>query len=323
MARILITGAGGFLGYHLANLLLAEGNDLVCIDNFSRIPKDSHVLDLMANQRVEWYEESIEQLNLTGIFSEPFEYIYHLATINGTDNFYKQPFEVIFSVVVPTLHLLREILKQQILPKRFFLASTSEVYASMTELGVSEIPTSENTPIGIDDVRNPRWSYAAGKIAAESALISAAEEHGFEWLIGRYHNVYGPRMGNKHFIPDFISRLKQREYFYFGADQTRSFTYISDAISQTVSHMSHLNSANKIINIGSSNETQVREVAKVILDLMNLEGQACEEFPAPKGSVNRRVPSLDLARQILGEMSFVPLEQGLRETVKWYEEHEF
>jgi len=323
MTRILITGAGGFLGYHLANSLLTEGNDLVCIDNFSRIPKDKHVSELMTNQQVEWYESSIEELDLSEIFSKTFDYIYHLATINGTDNFYSQPFEVIFSVVVPTLNLLREVSKQPVLPKRFFLASTSEVYASMTELGVSTIPTSENTPIGIDDVVNPRWSYAAGKIAAESAVISAAEQYGFDWLIGRYHNVYGPRMGNKHFIPDFISRLKQNKYFYFGADQTRCFTYISDAISQTINHMSQVNSANKIINIGSSNETQVREVAKLILNLMNLEGQDCQEFPALRGSVNRRVPNLDLAQDILGDFTFVPLEQGLRETIKWYEKYDF
>lgn len=323
MSRILVTGAGGFIGYHLVNYLKDVNNHIVCVDNFSRIPKDYEISLLQNRDNIEWIEASVEDINLLSISNEPFDYIFHLATLNGTDNFYSKPFQVIKSVVLPTIHLLEELSKQQTLPKCFFLASTSEVYASMTEMGLSSVPTPESTPIGVDNITNLRWSYAAGKIAAESALISAARELNLNWVIGRYHNVYGPRMGDKHFIPDFITRVKKQEYFLYGAEQTRSFTFISDAIDQTVRIVNNPHSVNQIINIGSDNEVQIRVVADIILRLLKIEKKIMKEFPAPLGSVNRRVPQLDLVREIIGQLNHVPLEEGLRQTIRWYENHVF
>ena len=234
MSKVLVTGAGGFIGYHLTKTLINEGYEVFCIDNFSRIPKDDEIIKLQNHSNVNWSEANIEDLDLKVVLRENFEYIFHLATVNGTDNFYEKPFTVLDSVIVPTLNILRELGNYQKNLKRFFLASTSEVYASMTALNLSPVPTPENTIVGIDDLKNSRWSYASGKICAESALIGAGNQFGLPWTIGRYHNVYGPRMGDKHFIPDFINRIKKNEFVIYGSNQTRCFTFYKDAIDHRV-----------------------------------------------------------------------------------------
>jgi len=297
--------------------------EVVCIDNFSRIPADDCIEEIRRKKAVTWIEDSIENVDLSSLFRNSFDYIYHLATINGTDNFYSQPFTVIESIVTPTFELIRAIRDSNSLPRRFFLASTSEVYASMTELGFSKIPTSENTVVGIDDVGNERWSYAAGKIAVESALINAGKQYGFKWTIGRFHNVYGPRMGKHHFIPDYISRVLRQEFKVYGPNQTRSFTYISDAVDQTIQVTTNSITENRIVNLGSEEEMEIQEVARIILALMNLGDRDFQRLDAPRGSVSRRVPNLAFLKSITGDLNQIPLSDGLRSTINWYKNHEY
>lgn len=321
MSKVLVTGAGGFIGYHLTKQLIDRGCNILCIDNFKRIPKDEDISILQSNSKVEWLESSLEDLDLNSIMRNKFDYVFHLATINGTDNFYENPFTVLDSIVTPTLNLLKALKNNQDNLKRFFLASTSEVYASMTELKISPIPTPENTPVGISDITNSRWSYAAGKICVESATIGASKQFGLPWTIGRYHNVYGPRMGNKHFIPDFINRVKEQKYFIYGAEQTRCFTYYKDAINQTIELSYSKDTSEKIINIGNDIEYRVKDVAKVILDYMGASDQICRELPGKNGSVSRRVPDLKLNKSIIKNTDLTSLKEGIKETILWYESH--
>lgn len=323
MSRILITGAGGFIGFHLTRSLAEAGHDIVCIDNFYRIPKDNEIKKLQNHEKVKWIEASIQELDLEFILKDNFEYIYHLATINGTDNFYEKPFTVLDSVVVPTLNILNALINNQKNLKRFFLASTSEVYASMTELNLSAIPTSENTIVGIDDIKNSRWSYASGKICAESAVIGAGNQFGIPWTIGRYHNVYGPRMGDKHFIPDFINRSKRNEFMIYGANQSRCFTYYKDAIDQTIFLTQVAGSLNQIVNIGTDIEYKVKDVAALILSKMGLHEKFVSELPSKSGSVNRRVPNLRKNVSLIGSKKHTSLEDGIEETVLWYLSHSY
>lgn len=323
MSKVLITGAGGFIGFHLTKSLIEEGHDIVCIDNFYRIPKDNDIQNLQNHEKVKWIEASIQDLDLDFILKDNFDYIYHLATINGTDNFYEKPFTVLDSVVVPTLNILNALINNQKNLKRFFLASTSEVYASMTELHLSTIPTSENTIVGIDDIKNSRWSYASGKICAESAVIGAGKQFGIPWTIGRYHNVYGPRMGDKHFIPDFINRSKRNEFMIYGPNQSRCFTFYKDAIDQTVSLARVAGSLNQIVNIGTDIEHKVKDVAALILKKMGLEDKVVSEFPSKSGSVNRRVPDLNENISLIGLRKHTSLEDGIEETVSWYLSHPY
>jgi nucleoside-diphosphate-sugar epimerase len=202
-------------------------------------------------------------------------------------------------------------------PKRFTFASTSETYAAGVTLGITKIPSDEKVPLIIDDIENPRWSYACSKINGESAVISASIQNNLKFTIVRYHNIYGPRMGVNHIIPDYINRAKLRKYELYGGNNKRSFLYIEDAIDDTIKISKSDLSINEIINIGSSDEYSMIEVAENINKILNIESKI-KVFESPDGSVLKRVPDLSKINKILGIRERITFLDGLKKTIEYY-----
>src|SRR5262249_23619982 len=159
------------------------------------------------------------------------------------------PLEVLRRCTLPTFYLL-EHYKQSVQLKRFIYAGTSESYASTVTKFNWPVPTAENVPLSIDDPANPRWSYGASKMHGEVLTIQVCREFGIEYNIIRYHNAYGPRMGDKHVIPDFLNRIKQGKFELLGFEDTRSFIYAEDAAMATVKIALATPCKNEIINVG-------------------------------------------------------------------------
>jgi nucleoside-diphosphate-sugar epimerase len=316
MDVVLVTGAAGFIGFQLANKLQSENNHVICIDNYSRGKKDIYVDEFTKRENVTWIEGDLNDLSFVNSLPEQVDYIYHLATINGTGLFYSRPFEVFLSTIQPTLNLLRKYGRDSAL-KRFFLAGTSESYSSITNKKWYSVPTDEKVPLGIDSVTNNRWSYGSGKLASEVAISAFGSQYELKWTIGRFHNVYGPRMGDQHFIPDFIERMESKKYELFGWENTRSFSYIEDVLKQVVNVAKSNNTVNMILNLGSEFEIGVLEVAKMILDICGVN-EEIKLHKAPEGSPLRRCPDLTLYKSIFNDYHETSLIEGLKKTIEWY-----
>lgn len=287
--RILVTGSEGFIGSHLVDALKNNCKDLICVDKVNG--EDLCNIDIV---------NSLPDVDI----------VFHMAAKNGTKWFYEEPFSVLENCTTPTLNLIRRYKDK---PVKFIYASSCEIYADSTESGINEVPTSENVSVLFSNPKNLRWSYAAGKYIGELAVMSAARQYNLNYLILRYHNIYGPRQVD-HFIPEFFSRVKNGDCSLKGWENTRAFCFVSDAIAMTLKAAISNEAQNSVIHIGDDNETSIKEVAEIILGIIN-ERKKLILHDAPEGSVSRRCPDLSLAKSLGIYSKTVSLEEGLKITL--------
>lgn len=312
MTRHLVTGAAGVIGFELAKQLCEAGDSVVAVD----IGKKGGLGDLEELARA--HAGRLKLLNadvargLGKLADEPrFDAVFHLAAIVGVKYVTDHPYETLDVNLRSTLNVLDRAIADK--SRAVVFASSSENYASTVEAGHASVPTSESVTLSIDDIALPRWSYAASKIAGESAVFGAARLGGFAPLVVRFHNVYGPRMGPTHVIPEFLARCRERvdPFPVYGPEQTRSFLYVEDAARALRVVLSDGLAGNGgIYNVGQSVETRISDLAKLVFDVTGHHPKV-DAKPAPPGSVARRVP--DVAK--LSKLGFKPsvsLEDGLR-----------
>ena len=313
--RILITGAAGFMGYHLSKSLSSKfsNSEFILVDNFARGIRDADFSKLILHDNIIFHEIDLNKSDLSPL-PKVFDYVFHFAAINGTQNFYKVPFKTIVASSIPTYNLLQYLDLKSI--KNFVFASTSEIYAGAVESNLITIPTTEDIKIYLPDLKNLRWSYAIGKLYSEQLVNYAGIETGLKYTILRIHNIYGTRMGDNHVIPDLFEKFMKNNFEVYGAEQTRSFCHINDAIAQIQSLVIGGHGENQIFNIGSSNEILIRELAKCILNVLKVN-QDIIELPAFEGSVTRRVPNLSKLHMLTKSENLVSLEYGLNEYYSW------
>jgi UDP-glucose 4-epimerase/UDP-glucuronate decarboxylase len=315
--KILVTGAAGFLGYHTAKRLATQGHELTLVDDFSRYHKDDQFMEL-ASKNTSFQVDLLHDDGWDSL-GDQFDAVYHFAAINGTRHFYEQPSKVL-EVNCRLVTALLDWHKRIDSKSHIIWMSSSEVYAGVKYL---EIPTSETTPVGITDVFNPRYSYAVSKVMGEMLIINRARDQSLQYTIIRPHNIFGPRMGNDHVIPEFSLRIKNREqpFRIYGGDETRSFCYVSDFVDGLVSLLGSASACGQVINLGDDrNEIPIRDLAQQMFRLTNWHPDM-EIMPAPEGSVARRKPCLDKARRLLAFQPKIDLDEALLETYKWYDEH--
>lgn len=316
--RILITGAAGFLGFHLARALaMRPATEVICVDNFSRGEDDIHFRSLCNLPNVLRIDADLCDATEVRRLPTNVDYVYHMAALNGTQNFYERPIEVIRSCTLPTIFLAEHFGQAAKSLKCFVYAGTSESYASTVTRFNWPVPTDESVPLSIDGTENPRWSYAASKMHGEIVVNQASRVMGMPVLVARFHNAYGPRMGDKHVIPDFMDRMKHDRYELFGHSDTRSFLYVDDAVRATVAVAEAHNGGAVTVNIGGTEELTMEELGKRILAVRNVEA-SIELHPSPAGSVKRRAPNTDKLRQLIRFSEKVSLNDGLALTAQFY-----
>ena len=205
--------------------------------------------------------------------------------------------------------------------RRLFFASTSEAYAGGVELGHVPVPTPEAVPLVVADIGNPRFAYAASKILGEAAVIHSARARGVPFVIGRLHNVYGPRMGADHVIPELCLRALAKEdpFRVYGLEQRRAFCHVSDALDAIQRLMAAAVTAEGVVvNVGNDREeTTVAALLELVLNAAGFKPQL-DPRPAPPGSVARRRPDISRLRSLTGFEPRVSLAEGVRETLEWY-----
>jgi UDP-glucose 4-epimerase len=315
--RALVTGAAGFLGFHLARALAARGAEVVCVDNFERGADDAAYRALLDRPNVTGIIADLADERAVAALPDGIDYVYHLAALNGTQNFYERPLAVIRASTLPTIFLAERYGRQAQPLRRFVYAGTSESYASTVTRFGWPVPTAEDVPLGIDDPTNPRWSYAGSKMHGEVVTAQAGRSHGFPFSIIRYHNAYGPRMGDKHVVPDFLARMSDGRFELYGHADTRSFLYVDDSVRATMMVAECDAAAGEIVNIGGTDEITMLELGRAILAVEGVDAEIALH-PSPAGSVGRRAPDVAKLQRLTGYRPRVPLAAGLRATGDWY-----
>lgn len=314
MKKVLITGGCGDIGYYLSNYHANLGNEVTLIDNFSRGMRDKLVDRLLEKDNVRLLEGNLCNLRFVNELELDFDLVFHLAATNGTENFYKRPFTVLENCTLPTIFLLQHFSNAKNL-QRFIYAGSSESYASTVNIFNWPVPTKEDVPLCIADPRNVRWSYGGSKLHGELAAFAAAEQFGTLITVIRFHNVFGPRMGDKHVIPDFISRAQRGIYELNGYKDTRSFIFVTDAVEACSLVADSPNTINQVINIGGEQEISMLDLGKLILRVMGKHNEKIVCKPSPRGSVYRRAPNIDKLRSLTGFKAKVSLEDGIRKVL--------
>jgi nucleoside-diphosphate-sugar epimerase len=312
---ILVTGAAGFLGYHMAHHLAADPEtEVICVDDFSRGPDDAAYRKLTAQDNVTGIALDLCDPAALAALPEQVGTIYHFAARNGTQNFYTRPYDVLRAATLPTLNLIDRYGAHGH-GGRLVYAGSSEVYASTVTRFGWPVPTAEDVPATIADPFNPRWSYAAGKLHGEIAVIHGCGTHAMPFTILRYHNVYGPRMGDAHVIPDFLSRARRGEFALYGAEDTRAFLYVDDAVRGTRMAAESAATAGELLHIGARDEISMKALAETIMTLGGFEGEiTCH--PGPEGSVARRAPDTTKLGRLTGFQERWSLRDGLLATME-------
>lgn len=295
---ILIAGASGFIGQALA-ASFDPADDVTIVDIID--PRDDHGHRFLRCDLTD--RKSVDALPDADV-------VYHMCAYNNTSHFYSKPFSVADNTLTPTVNLLHRYRNAS----RFVYSSSSEVYAGAVNLGICDIPTPEVGTAVVDEISNPRWSYAGAKIMGEILIHGMHKEHGLPYVILRYHNVYGPGQ-RSHFIPEYAEHLLAGGDRLIGADQTRSFLFIDDAV--RITRVLASVALNTTINVGNPEETTISDAAAHIRAVLGID-RVPEHMPALRGSVQRRLADTSLLRSYIGDFTFTDLADGLRMTLASY-----
>jgi len=323
MKRAIVTGGSGFIGYHLANYLSQRPDmEVTVIDNHARGVPDEMFLQLISRENVVFLNKDMTQKSFYQQLHGKYDYIYHLAAINGTKNFYERPYWVLHTNILALINMLEWCTPENC--GAFLFSSSSETYAGTCNCFLDEhpefIPSKENIPLTIDDVLNPRWSYGGSKIIGEILTANYCRTNGVPFKIIRYHNIYGIRMGFDHVLPEFFKRVYNREnpFNVYGGQETRAFCAVGDGVEATESVMLSDVCNGEIIHIGNSTqEIRIIDLLQMVLDIAGYHPDVCVR-PAPAGCVMRRCPDTDKLWKLTGYRATTPLEEALPSMYEWY-----
>ena len=325
MKKILITGGAGFIGYHLAKRLVKQGHETVLADNFFRSERDTDLSSLLEKSNIKLVEADLTDLISWDKLGTGYDCVYHLVGINGTKLFYEIPHEVLRIGVTTTLNALDWFRTKNNQPDaKILYTSSNEAYAgALDKFGKLPIPTPENVPLVIADPYNPRWSYAGQKLIGELFFIHYAKAYNLRMSIVRPHNFYGPREGYLHVIPEIIERIGVRPepFPVLGADDTRSFCYIDDAVEAIQAVMESEKTDHGTYHIGTREEMPIKDLIEKLFTLMNWHPKELDIKNSSDGSVKRRLADVSKIKRDTGWEAKTTLEDGLRRTVEWYLEH--
>ncbi len=306
--RILVTGGAGFLGSHLAERLLAEGHDVICVDNFFTGTKDN-IATLLDNPYFELMRHDVT----FPLYVEVDE-IYNLACPASPIHYQFDPVQTTKTSVHGAINMLG--LAKRVKAK-IFQASTSEVYGDPTLHPQPEHYWGNVNPIG------PRSCYDEGKRCAETLFFDYRRQHGMRIKVARIFNTYGPRMhpNDGRVVSNFIVQALRNQpiTLYGDGTQTRSFCYVDDLIEGFVRLMNSPDDLTGPVNLGNPGEFTMIELAETIQDLTGSRSPLVHE-PLPQDDPRQRQPDIRLAKEHLGWEPGVPLREGLRPTIAYFEQ---
>jgi len=306
--QILITGGAGFLGSHLCEKLLSDGNNVLCVDNFftGNRKNISHLLD----------EHNFELLrhDITFPLYVEVELIYNLACPASPIHYQYDPVQTTKTNVHGAINVLG-LAKR--LDARIFQASTSEVYGDPAQHPQKESYWGNVNPIG------PRSCYDEGKRCAETLFFDYFRQHNLDIKVGRIFNTYGPRMrpDDGRVVSNFIVQALQGKdiTIYGDGSQTRSFCYVDDLIEVIIKLMNTEKGYTGPMNLGNPYEFSILDLAEIIINLTNSKSKLIFK-DLPMDDPKQRKPNITLAKDKLNWIPKIQLKEGLPKTIKYFDE---
>lgn len=310
MARIVVTGAGGFIGAYLTRALAERGHSVIALDNFLRgRPSRLDGLDIeRCNADVR--DDAAMVAAVKGA-----DAVFHLAAVNGTENFYTRP-QLVLDVGLRGALSVSEACIAAGVPD-LIVASSAEVYQTP-----AVVPTPETIDMLIPDPLNPRYSYGGSKLVSELIAFNYCRDKLAKVQVFRPHNVYGPDMGWKHVIPQLIDKVDAVRDTASPAielqgdgSETRAFAYVDDVVAGIIT-MWERGATMNVYHIGSMEEVSIANLARTVADAVGVS-VVLNAGPAPLGGTPRRCPDIGKMRAI-GYEPAVALADGVARTAEWY-----
>lgn len=306
MKRILVTGGAGFLGSHLCDRLIKDGNDVLCVDNFFTGSK-TNIAHLVGNPYFELMRHDV-----TFPLYVEVDQIYNLACPASPVHYQFDPVQTTKTSVHGAINMLGLAKRVK---ARIFQASTSEVYGDPVMHPQQESYWGNVNPIG------PRSCYDEGKRCAETLFFDYYRQHNLSIKVARIFNTYGPRMhpNDGRVVSNFIVQALRGEdiTIYGDGQQTRSFCYVDDMIEGFIRLMGSDESLTGPVNLGNPGEYTMLELAETILRIAKSNSKLVHK-PLPQDDPRQRQPDITLAQGTLGWEPRVHLEDGLRETIDYF-----
>ena len=305
--RILVTGGAGFLGSHLCERLLDDGYDVLCVDNFFTGSKDN-VQHLFANPHFELMRHDV-----TFPLYVEVDQIYNLACPASPVHYQHDPVQTTKTSVHGAINMLGLAKRTG---ARIFQASTSEIY------GDPEIHPQDETYRGRVNPIGPRACYDEGKRCAETLFFDYYRQHKLPIRVARIFNTYGPRMlpDDGRVVSNFmVQALRGEDITLYGdGEQTRSFCFVDDMIEGITRLMSAPDDVPGPVNLGNPHEITIRELAETIISLSETKSKLVKK-PLPEDDPLQRCPDITQAREKLDWTPSVPLEEGLKHTIDYFD----
>lgn len=307
MKKILITGGAGFIGSHLSERLLKEGNDIICLDNFFTGSKDN-IRHLIGDKHFELVRHDVIKEYMAEV-----DQIYNLACPASPVHYQYNPIKTVKTSVMGTINMLglAKRCKASILQ-----ASTSEVYGDPKVHPQVEEYWGNVNPIGI------RSCYDEGKRCAETLMMDYHRQHNLNVRIARIFNTYGPRMAinDGRVVSNFIIQaLRNEPITVFGeGTQTRAFCYVDDLVDGLIKLMNNDSDFIGPVNLGNPNECTIYEFAQLIIKLTNSNSKIINK-PLPQDDPIQRKPNINLAKKVLGWEPKTSVINGLTKTIEYFD----
>lgn len=306
MKRILVTGGAGFIGSHLCERLLNEGNDVICMDNYFTGQK-KNIAHLMDHRYFELVRHDV-----TAPFMVEVDEIYNLACPASPVHYQYNPIKTIKTSVMGAINMLglAKRVKAKILQ-----ASTSEVYGNPEQHPQKETYWGHVNPIG------PRSCYDEGKRCAETLFMDYHHQNKVRIKIIRIFNTYGPRMhpNDGRVVSNFIVQALRGENItmYGNGLQTRSFQYVDDLVEGMIRMMATGDDITGPVNIGNPGEFTMLELAEKVIRMTGTSSKIIHQ-PLPTDDPLQRRPDISLAKQLLGWEPKIMLDEGLKRTIEFF-----
>ena len=315
--KILITGGAGFIGFHLASLLISQGHYVDLIDIIDKSNFDKELKLLIENKNCQYFKLNLLENKETQNLKKDYNFIIHLAAIVGVENVMSNSYGVLTYNQLMLSNIIEFAKSTNKKPKLIF-TSTSEVYAGSQFLNKIIYPTPEDNILSLPDLSHPRTSYMLSKIYGEAMCHTS----GLDYLILRPHNIYGPRMGMKHVIPQLIHKIinteKKGKLDLYSPDHTRTFCYVTYAI-EKIADFINSEWSNGTFNLGVDEpEIKIRELASLLLKITNREDITLNELENTPGSPSRRVPDISRLNNKTKKSKIPSLTEGITQTYNWY-----
>ncbi len=305
--HVLVTGGAGFLGSHLCERLIADGHEVLCVDNY--FTGNRHNLAALR----EHPNFELMRHDVTFPLYVEVDQIYNLACPASPIHYRVDPVQTTKTSVHGAINMLGLAKRTR---ARIFQASTSEVYGDPKVHPQNESYWGNTNPIG------PRACYDEGKRCAETLFFDYHRQHGLEIKVARIFNTYGPRMSpnDGRVVSNFVLQALRDEpiTLYGEGDQTRSFCYVNDMIDAFVRFIESAPDIIGPINLGNASELSIRELAELIIEMTGSRSKLVHA-PLPTDDPTRRQPDISKAREILGWEPSTPLREGLVETIAYFD----